>query len=255
MSSPQPAPDLRTGRSRRNENPGHTRQFFACRMETGNSTTEPTSACGRADPHASVYRAYALLVITTAGNHITAIARTGQCVLNLAHSALVPAVDRLALLTGSQTVPAHKLAKDYRHEGDKFQAAGLSPLPSDQVCPPRVAECLVHLEATVNRIHPFGEPGSGVVAVDVEVVRVHIEEDLLMPGSTRYIDPDKWDPLIMKFLEFYGESRSLHPSRLAGGWGAPKLERACRRLPQLNRPLTASRWNHRLAAGQSRLTM
>jgi len=183
------------------------------------------------------------------------LARTGQCVLNLAHSALVPAVDRLALLTGSQTVPAHKLAKGYRHERDKFQAAGLSPLESDQVCPPRVAECLVHLEATVNRIHPFGEPGSGVVAVDVEVVRVHIEEDLLMPGSTRYIDPDKWDPLIMKFLEFYGESRSLHPSRLAEGWGAPKLERACRRLPQLNRPLTASRWNHRLAAGQSRLTM
>lgn len=149
------------------------------------------------------------------------LARTGQCVLNLAHPALVPAVDRLALLTGSRAVPAHKLAKGYQYEADKFGAAGLTPVPSDRVVPPRVAECLIQLEAIVNRIHPFGEPDSGVVAVDVQVIQVHIEEDLLVPGSTRYIDPDKWDPLIMKFLEFYGEGRNLHPSRLAAGWGAP----------------------------------
>jgi len=147
--------------------------------------------------------------------------RTGQCVLNLVHPALVPAVDRLALLTGSGIVPEHKLAKGYQHEADKFGAAGLTPVPSNKVGAPRVAECLIHLEATVNRIHPFGETDSGVVAVDVQVVQVHVEEDLLVPGSTRYIDPDKWDPLIMKFLEFYGEGRNVHPSRLAQGWGAP----------------------------------
>ncbi|HEY8455434.1 MAG TPA: flavin reductase family protein [Actinopolymorphaceae bacterium] len=155
------------------------------------------------------------------------LARTGECVLNLADPSIVSAVDRLALLTGSRTVPQHKLAKGYRHEADKFTAAGLSPIPSDKVCPPRVAECLIHLEATVNRIHPFGEPDSGVVAVDVQVLRVHLEEDLLMPGSTRYIDPDKWDPLIMKFLEFYGEGRNLHPSRLARGWGVPRRGAHC----------------------------
>jgi flavin reductase (DIM6/NTAB) family NADH-FMN oxidoreductase RutF len=146
------------------------------------------------------------------------LARTGQCVLNLAHSVLVPAVDRLALLTGSAIVPEHKRAKGYRYEADKFGAARLKPVESHTVRPPRVAECLVHLEAVVNRMHPFGEPGSGVVAVDVRVVRVHVEEDLLVPNSTRYIDPDKWDPLIMKFLEFYGEGRNLYPSRLATGW-------------------------------------
>jgi flavin reductase (DIM6/NTAB) family NADH-FMN oxidoreductase RutF len=150
------------------------------------------------------------------------LARTGQCVLNLAHPTLVTAVDRIALLTGSRTVPPHKAAKGYRHQADKFGAAGLTPVPSEQVRPPRVAECLIHLEASVNRMHSLGEPGSGVVAVDVQVVRVHVEEDLLMPGSTRYIDPDRWDPLIMKFLEFYGEGRNLHPSRLAGGWGVPQ---------------------------------
>jgi flavin reductase (DIM6/NTAB) family NADH-FMN oxidoreductase RutF len=149
------------------------------------------------------------------------LARTGECVLNLAHPALVPAVDRLALLTGSRTVPEHKLAKGYRHEADKFAAAGLTPQPSEKVRPPRVAECLIQLEATVNRIHRFGKAGSRV-AIDVQVVRAHIAEELLMPGSTRYVDPDGWDPLIMKFLEFYGEGRNLHPSRLAEGWGVPR---------------------------------
>jgi flavin reductase (DIM6/NTAB) family NADH-FMN oxidoreductase RutF len=61
------------------------------------------------------------------------LARTGQCVLNLAHPAMVPAVDRLALLTGSASVPEHKLTKGYRHEADKFGAAGLTPIPSDLV--------------------------------------------------------------------------------------------------------------------------
>jgi flavin reductase (DIM6/NTAB) family NADH-FMN oxidoreductase RutF len=148
--------------------------------------------------------------------------RTGQCVLNLAHPALVAAIDRLALLTGSPTVPAHKLAKGYRYDPDKFGSAGLTPIASHKVTPPRVAECLIHLEAVVNRISPLGEPDSGVVAVDIQVVRVHLEEELLMPGFIEYIDPDKWDPLIMKFLEFYGGGRNLHPSRLAKGWGAPR---------------------------------
>ena len=150
------------------------------------------------------------------------LARTGEGVLNLAHAGLVSAVDRLALLTGTRTVPPHKVSKGYRYEADKFGAAGLTPVPSDKVDPPRVAECLVHLEAVVNRIHPFGEPDSGVVAVDVQVVRVHVEESLLMLGSDRYVDPDKWDPLMMKFLEFYGGGPNLHPSRLAEGWGAPR---------------------------------
>ncbi|PSK67521.1 hypothetical protein B0E53_00500 [Micromonospora sp. MH33] len=49
-----------------------------------------------------------------------------------------------------------------------------------------------------------------------------VEQDLLVAGSNRYVDPDRWDPLIMKFLEFYGGGRNLHPSRLAQGWGVPR---------------------------------
>jgi flavin reductase (DIM6/NTAB) family NADH-FMN oxidoreductase RutF len=151
------------------------------------------------------------------------LSRTGECVLNLPSSAMVDSVDRLALLTGSKVVPPHKVAKMYRYEPDKFAAAGLTPCPSDEIAPPRVAECPINLEARVDRIHPFAEEGSGVVAVDVRIVRVHADESLLVPGHRRYLDPDKWDPLIMKFLQYYGGGTTMHPSRLAKGWGAPEL--------------------------------
>ncbi|MER7004227.1 flavin reductase family protein [Dactylosporangium sp. NPDC000555] len=153
------------------------------------------------------------------------IARTGECVLNLPSSAMVDAVDRLALLTGSERVPPHKLQKKYRYEPDKFRAAGLTAWPADEVAAPRVAECPIQLEARVDRIHPFAEDGSGVVAIDARIVRVHVDEELLMPSNPRYIDPDRWDPLIMKFLEFYGGGQNVHPSRLAEGWGAPSRTR------------------------------
>ncbi|MER6138484.1 flavin reductase family protein [Streptomyces sparsogenes] len=145
--------------------------------------------------------------------------RTGECVLNLASAELADAVDRLALLTGSRVVPDHKLHKGYRYESDKFGAAGLSRMASEKVSPPRVTQCPVHLEAVVDRVHPFGEEDSGVVAVDARVVRVHVEENLLVPGNRRHIDADRWDPLIMKFCEFYGNSQNVHPSRLASAWG------------------------------------
>ncbi|MFF7093364.1 flavin reductase family protein [Streptomyces rubradiris] len=142
-----------------------------------------------------------------------------ECVLNLASPELAGAVDRLALLTGSRAVPDHKRRKGYRYEPDKFKAAGLTETASERVRPPRVAQCPVHLEAVVDRVHPFGEEGSGLVAVEARVVRVHVEESLLVPGNHRHIDADRWDPLIMKFCELYGNSRNVHPSRLASAWG------------------------------------
>jgi flavin reductase (DIM6/NTAB) family NADH-FMN oxidoreductase RutF len=147
--------------------------------------------------------------------------RTKQCVLNLPSSEMVSAVDRLALLTGTEEVPEHKIRKRYRYEPDKFGAAGLTAIPSDYVEAPRVAECPVQMEAVVDRVHPFAEEGSGVVAMDVRIVRCHVEESLLVSGTGSYIDPEEWDPLIMKFLEFYGGGRNLHPSRLAAGWNVP----------------------------------
>jgi flavin reductase (DIM6/NTAB) family NADH-FMN oxidoreductase RutF/quercetin dioxygenase-like cupin family protein len=146
--------------------------------------------------------------------------RTRELVLNLPSSAMADAVDRMAGYTGTPMVPDHKAAKGYRFIDDKFAVAGLHHTPSHEVQPVRVAECPIQLEARVEDVRPFGG-GSGVVAVETRVVRTHVMPELLLGESDRYIDPDRWDPLIMKFTHLYGGGRRVRGSRLAEAWAIP----------------------------------
>ncbi|MGV9316887.1 flavin reductase family protein [Streptomyces sp. NPDC003691] len=146
--------------------------------------------------------------------------RDGECVLNLPSSSMVDAVDRIALTTARRDIPDYKTEQGYRYERAKFAAAGLTEQTADLVRPPRVAECPVQLECRIVSAHPFGGPEPHATAFEVEVLRAHIEEDLVIPG-THYVDPLGWDPLIMKFCEFFGGGENVHPSRLARGWKLP----------------------------------
>lgn len=145
--------------------------------------------------------------------------RQGECVLNLPSVAEVDAVDRLAKTTGSSPVPPHKVAMGYRHERDKFGIAGLTPLAADTVAPPRVAECPVQLEAVLVGHHPLEarnpDRRDKLVAIEVRVTRVHVDEGIRMPGTAHRIDPDRWRPLMMSFCEFFGLGRKLRRSTLA----------------------------------------
>lgn len=147
--------------------------------------------------------------------------RSGQCVLNLASVDNVAAVDRLAKLTGSQSVPLHKKLLGYRHEVDKFGVAGLSPQAAVDVAAPRVAECPVQLECVVQSINPFanGDPRMAIpaCAIEVRIVRTHVAGQLLHADHPDRIDPKLWCPLIMSFREFYGLGAQLQTSRLAQG--------------------------------------
>jgi flavin reductase (DIM6/NTAB) family NADH-FMN oxidoreductase RutF len=146
--------------------------------------------------------------------------RERECVLNLVPSGLVAAVDRIAMTTGSQPVPDRKAAQGYRYEPDKFATAGLTEQPSELVRPSRVAQCPIQLECRLVADHPIGAPSPWGTAFHVEVLRAHVEQDLLVPG-THYVDPLRWDPLIMKFCEFFGGGSNVHASRLAEGWRMP----------------------------------
>jgi flavin reductase (DIM6/NTAB) family NADH-FMN oxidoreductase RutF len=147
------------------------------------------------------------------------IQRTGECVLNLPDSSLVSHVDRLALLTGRERLPLHKRALGYRYEREKFAAAGLEALPSETVKPPRVRECPIQLEATLEHVRPIAEhdPRLAVpaLAVELRVRRVHVDDSLLVPGEPQRIDPERWHPLLMSFRQFFGRGQRLHSSRLA----------------------------------------
>ncbi|MFD3511388.1 flavin reductase family protein, partial [Nocardia sp. NPDC058666] len=146
--------------------------------------------------------------------------REGECVLNLPSSAMADAVDRIALTTGKPDMPDYKTKQGYRYEPDKFAAAGLTEQASDLVRAPRVAECPVQLECRTVSAHPFGGGDTDATAFQVEVLRAHVDEELVIPG-THYMDPVGWDPLIMKFCEFFGGGTSLRPSKLAKGWNMP----------------------------------
>lgn len=157
--------------------------------------------------------------------------RTRECVLNLPSDALAAHVDRLAMTTGSDPVPAGKQKRGYFHVAEKFERAGLTPVPSETVAPPRVAECPVAMEAVVEAVHPVADADEqqrgGIVAIEVRVQRVFVHDDIRLPDSDDHnddhnddhsddhIDPDAWRPLIMSFQKLYGLGPQVHPSTLA----------------------------------------
>lgn len=146
--------------------------------------------------------------------------RTGQCVLNLPSVAQVGQVNRLAKTTGSNPVPEGKRRRDYRYEPDKFGISGLTPVPSETVDAPRVLECPVQMEAVIEGEHWISEDDplqkGNIVCFEVRILRVHLDESILMNGDPNRVDPDKWHPLIMSFQKFYGlGSGQVHESTLA----------------------------------------
>ena len=165
------------------------------------------------------------------------IIRTGQCVLNLPSTQNVAAVNRLARLTGSDPVPAKKQARGYVYEKSKFEVAGLTPVPSLTVAPPRALECPIQLEAVLAAKHDLLEDDDlargALITFEVRVLRVHVDPDLLMEGCANRIDPHKWRPLIMSFQRFYGLGEELHPSTLA------QIPEEMYRMPDIARARTA----------------
>lgn len=147
------------------------------------------------------------------------ILRTGECVLNLPSSDLAGRVDRLALTTASDPVPEFKRNRGYRHESDKFGVSGFTPVRSTVVLPPRALECPVHLEATLKHAHPIGEENEDLrgklIALEVQIELVHVDESIQLEGHADRIDPDRWRPLIMSFQHFYGLGPRLRDSQLA----------------------------------------
>ena len=159
--------------------------------------------------------------------------RTGQCVLNLPSVDNVAAVNRLACLTGTNPVPPAKVARGYTHEKNKFETAGLTPIPSLTVAPPRVLECPVQMEAVVAAKHDLMEDDEvargKIVTFEVRVTRVHLHPDILMEGMPNRVDPNKWRPLIMSFQRYYGLGDEVHESTLA------KIPEDLYRMPDITR--------------------
>ncbi len=66
---------------------------------------------------------------------------------------------------------------------------------------------------------------------ELRILRVHVEDSLLLSGEPNRINSDKWRPLIMSFQQFYGlEGSQVHDSALAQipehAYRGPDIDRA-----------------------------
>lgn len=95
-------------------------------------------------------------------------------------------------LVNYEMVQQMSLASTEYPEGvNEFQKSGLTPLPSHNVKPYRVAESPVQLECKVTEILALGQEGGAGNLIICEVVKFHINEAVL--DAKGLIDPEKID--------------------------------------------------------------
>jgi flavin reductase (DIM6/NTAB) family NADH-FMN oxidoreductase RutF len=181
----------------------------------------------------------AVLGLAAASQTAQNLLRHNEVVINLPSADMAGIVDRLALTTGSNPVPDYKEKRGYRHEHAKFARAGLTPIASETVSPPRALEAPVQLEARIEAVHAMAADDAAIagkiLTFEARIQRVHLDERIMLTGDAHRIDPDKWRPLIMSFQKFYGLGAQLHPSTLA------RIPEAVYRSADIDRARAASR--------------
>lgn len=75
---------------------------------------------------------------------------------------------------------------------NEFIKSGLTPLASEKVTPPRVAEAPVAFECKVKEVIPLGTEGGAGNLIICEVLLMHVNESVLAPDG-KSIDPQKLD--------------------------------------------------------------
>jgi flavin reductase (DIM6/NTAB) family NADH-FMN oxidoreductase RutF len=126
---------------------------------------------------------------------------------------------------------------------DKFGIANLTDVPSGMITAPRIQECPVQMEAELQAVHPLAADDENqhgkIVTMEFRILRVYLDEAILMKGSANRVNPDKWKPLIMSFQKFYGLGEQVHPSRLAtipeALYHSPDMDKARRKTEDLIR--------------------
>lgn len=94
-------------------------------------------------------------------------------------------------LVSQETAAAMNVtAIDFDNGVNEIEQAGLTPLPSVHVKPPRIAESPVSIECKLIQIVELG-PNSGLVLG--RVVAMHVRDDAVIDAAKHYIDTPKLD--------------------------------------------------------------
>lgn len=173
-----------------------------------------------------------VLGLEEGGQSLDNVRRHPELTVNFPSAGQWQHVERLAGVTGRDPVPAEK-AGAYVFEPRKFERAGLTPVASDLVDVPRVAEAPIQLEARVRRVTEAVTGEFGIV--EAEVVCVHAAREITVEG-TNHLDPEAWHPLIYAYRHFYDRGAEV-------GW--------TRKSPLVELPAAIDRWE--LSGGTWRL--
>jgi hypothetical protein len=98
------------------------------------------------------------------------------------------------------------------------------------------------MEAKLQAIHSIAEDDENqsgkILTMEFRILRVYLDQNILMKGSFNRVNPDKWKPLIMSFQKFYGLGDQVHPSRLATIpevlYHSPDMDKARRKAEEFN---------------------
>jgi len=114
-----------------------------------------------------------------------------------------PTKDTLRNIVATEEFVVNIVSEEFAHgmnltaaevapEVDEFELSGLTPLASELVRPPRVAESHAHMECRLRQLLPIGEAPGGGTVIFGDVLRFHVDEELLDPNRDGYkIDPGK----------------------------------------------------------------
>lgn len=164
-----------------------------------------------------------VLGLEEGGQSLDNVRRTPELTVNFPSASQWQHVERLAGVTGRDPVPAEK-APDYEFEPRKFERAGLTPVPSELVAAPRVAEVPIQLEARVLKVTDAVTGEFGIV--EAEVIRVHAAHEIVVDG-TNHLDPEAWHPLLYAYRHFFDRGVEV-------GW--------TRKSPLVSLPDSVERW-------------
>lgn len=116
--------------------------------------------------------------------------RTGQN-KDTAHNALDTFEVVVNVVTYDMTEQMNVASADFAPDVDEFAKSGFTPLPSELVAPPRVAESPVQFECKVREVKVVGGSGGSGNLVVCEVLRMHVHPRVLDEAGK--IDPRKID--------------------------------------------------------------
>jgi flavin reductase (DIM6/NTAB) family NADH-FMN oxidoreductase RutF len=140
-------------------------------------------------------------------------------------------------IVGFDRVEQMSLAStEYPKGVNEFEKAGLTPVPSDLVSPPRVKEAAVAMECKVIEVKALGSEGGAGNLVICEVVAIHLSESIM--DETGAVNPYKLDPVARLGGSWYSritpESLFQIPKPLANlGIGVDQIPEEIRNSPIL----------------------